>query len=95
MVKLGIPELTTEQTELLCSTAEETAKKYILSKISSKAIESLDISVEVEGEKPVNVTIEINLLLTSQAKDIDAESLVKEAVVQAHNATENYLRNLK
>jgi hypothetical protein len=95
VVELGIPELTTEQIEALCSTAEDAARKYILSKVSKKDIDHLDIIVEAEGSKPVNVTVEINLILTFQTKDVDANALVKEAVNQAHKATENFLRKIK
>jgi len=95
LVELGLPELTTEQIQTLCETAENAARKSILSKISSKMVERLDISVEAEGTKPVNLTVEINLVLTQTAKDVDADTLVKEAVVQAHLASENFLRKLK
>jgi hypothetical protein len=95
MVELGIPELTTEQIELLCSTAENAARKYVLSKVSSKLIDRLDISVEADGTKPVNVTVEINLVLSPEAKGVDAEALAKEAVTEAHKATENFLRKIK
>jgi hypothetical protein len=66
-----------------------------LSKVSSKDIDRLEIAVEVEGTKPVNVTVEINLLLVKTSKEVDVEALVKEAVAQAHLATENFLRKLK
>ena len=95
MAELGIPELSTEQIELLSSNAEETAKKYVLSKVSAKDIDRLDIAVEVDGAKPINVTVEINLLLSKQTKGVDAEALVKAAVQEAHKATENFLRKLK
>ena len=95
MVELGFPELTTEQIELLCSMAEDAARKYVLSKVSHKDLDRLDISVEADGSKPVNVTVEINLLLSLQTKDIDADALVKEAVAEAHKATENFLRKIK
>ena len=95
VVELGIPELTTEQIETLCSTAEDVARKYVLSKVSNKDVDRLDISVEADGSKPVNVTVEINLILASQTKDVDADALVKEAVNQAHKATENFLRKIK
>ena len=95
MVELGIPELTTEQIELLCQTAENAARKHILAKIPNKQIERLDISVEGDGAKPVNVTVEINLVLASEVKGVDAEALVKEAVAEAHRATENFLRRIK
>jgi hypothetical protein len=95
LVELGLPELTTEQIETLCSTAENAARKYILSQVSSKMIEKLDISVEAEGTKPVDLTVEINLLLTSNAKEVDANKIVTEAVAKAHQESENFLRKLK
>ena len=95
MGELGFPELTTEQIELLCSTSEQAARKYILSKVPQKEIDRLDISVEADGSKPVNVTVEINLVLSTQTKNVDAEALVKEAVSEAHRATENFLRKVK
>ncbi len=93
--ELGFPELTTEQIETLCSTAEDAARKHVLSKVSLKDIDRLDISVEADGSKPVNVTVEINLILVSKTKDVDADALVKEAVNQAHKAAENFLRKIK
>jgi Protein of unknown function (DUF3194) len=95
VVELGFPELTTEQIENLCSTAENAARKYILSKVSNKDIDRLDISVEADGSKPVNVTVEIDLILGSQTKNVDADALVKETVNEAHKATENFLRKIK
>ncbi len=95
MVELGLPELSTEQIESLCSTAENAARKYLASKINPKQIEKLDIFVEAEGIKPVDLTVEINLILTKETKDVDADALVKEAVAEAHKASENFLRKLK
>ena len=95
MGELGFPELSTEQIELLCQTTEDSARKYILSKVSSKDVDRLDIAVEVEGTKPVNVTVEIDLLLTKQIKGVNTEALVQAAVKEAHRATENFLRNIK
>ncbi len=95
MVDLGIPELTTEQIELLCQTAEEAAKNFILSKVSVKNLDTLDIAVEVAGTKPVDVTVEIDLILSKSVKDVDAEVLVKDAVNEAHKASEKFLRQLK
>jgi len=94
MGELGFPELSTEQIELLCQTTEDAARKYIQKQVSGKDVERLDISVEVEGTKPVSVTVEINLLLSKQTQGVDAEELVKAATAKAHEATENYLRKL-
>jgi len=95
MVDLGIPELTTEQIELLCQTAEEAAKNFILSKVAVKNLDTLDIAVEVAGTKPVDVTVEIDLILNKSVKGVEAEALVKGAVREAHEAAEKFLRQLK
>ena len=62
MEELGIPELTTKQIELLCQTAESAAKKYVLSKISLKLVDKLNIFVEAIGGKPVTVKITQKIL---------------------------------
>jgi hypothetical protein len=95
MVELGIPELTTEQIQLLCQTAEDAAEKAVLAKVTAKQVEQLDITVEADGAKPVNLTVEVNLILSPEAKGVDAEALAGEAVAKAHLAAENFLRKLK
>jgi hypothetical protein len=57
-------------------------------------VEKLNISVEADGTKPVNITVEIDLELSPKMKDFDADKLVNEAVKEAHKASENYLRKL-
>lgn len=94
MVELGIPELTTEQIELLCKTAEDAARKYIFSKVSNKQVDRVDISVEADGLKPVNVTVEIEIALSTQVEGLDIDALAKASVEEAHRATENFLRRL-
>jgi len=92
LVELGLPELTTLQIETLCETAEDAARKHVQSKISSKLIDRLDITVEAQGTKPIDLSIEIDLTLTKDAKNVDVNALVQEAVAQAHLASENFLR---
>ena len=58
-------------------------------------VDRLDISVEAEGDKPVDVTVEINLELSAEAEGVDADALVNEATIAAHKAVESYLRKLK
>ena len=95
MEKLGLPDLTTNQIETLCSTTEDAARKHILSKMPLKMMDKLNVSVEVEGAKPLNVTVEIDLALSPKMKDFDAEALVNDAVKTALEASEMYLRKLK
>ncbi|MCW4030887.1 MAG: DUF3194 domain-containing protein [Candidatus Bathyarchaeota archaeon] len=95
MEELGIPDLTIEQFETLCSIAENAAKKHVLLKVTLKNVEKLNIGVEAEGPKPLNVTVEIDLVLSPKMKGFDPEMLVKEAIKRAFEASEIYLRKLK
>lgn len=94
MEEVDLPELTTEQIEALCLTAENTARRYILANFSSKIVERLNVSVEADGTKPLNLTVEIDLALSPQMKDVDLDKLVNEAAEEALKVSENYLRKL-
>jgi len=93
--ELGLPELDSEQIETLCTVAEEAARKYVFSKVSSKKVERLNISVEAEGERPLSLTVDVDVALSPSLKDYDVDQLVKEAVKEALKASDDYLRKLK
>lgn len=95
MEELGIPELTSEQIEELCSIAEETARKNVLSKVSQKRIEKLNVSAEAEGTKPISLAIDLDIVLSPALKDLDVKKLVDEALKAAFAAAEKYLKKLK
>ena len=90
----GIPKLTDEQIEEICEIAEEAARKYILSKVPLKKISDFDITVETEGLKPLNISVEINLELSPLMRDYDVNKLVEEAVKKAFEAVDNHLKGL-
>jgi len=93
-VEIGIPELKSEQIEELCSIVEKTARQYVLSKLSPKRIEALNISVETEGTKPVRLTVDVDVSLSPIMKKINVQKLVDEAIKEAFTSAENYLREL-
>jgi hypothetical protein len=93
--ELGIPELNSKQIEELCSVAEKAAREYVLSKVPSKRIDALNISVETEGAKPVTLTIEVDVSLSPLMKNSDVQKLVDETVKEAYASAEEYLRKLK
>lgn len=95
MEELGIPELTSEQIEELCSIAEEAARKHVLSKIPKKRIEILNISIEAEGTNPVTLTIDVEITLSPIMKNYNVQRLVDEATRNAFTVAEKYLRELK
>jgi len=91
----GIPELALEQVAELCELAEQAAREYVLSKVSTSRIVTLDIAVDAEGTKPVTVNVDVTVVLSPLMKDFDVESLTKEATKQAFAQIEEYLRELK
>jgi hypothetical protein len=92
--ELGLPELTSKQIEELCVIVEETAREHVLSKVSSKRIETLSISVEAEGAKPVTLTADVDITLSPLMKNFDVQMLVKEAMEEAFKSAKKYLREL-
>ena len=94
-MEIGIPELKSEQVEELCSIVEKTARQYVISKVSQKRIEALNISVETEGTKPVRLTVDIDVSLSPIMKKFNVQKLVDEATKEAFASAENYLRELK
>jgi hypothetical protein len=92
--ELGLPELTAEQIEQLCIIAEAAARKNVLSKIPSKKIETLDISAEAEGSKPLRLTVDVNIVLSPDVQSLSVKEISEEAVKQAIVSAEKYLREL-
>jgi hypothetical protein len=92
--ELGLPELTAEQVEQLCIIAEAAARKNVLSKIPSKKIETLDISAEAEGSKPLRLTVDVNIVLAPDVQGLSVKEISEEAVKQAIVSAEKYLREL-
>ena len=95
MAETGIPELTLEQVEELCERAEQAARAYVLSKVSTGRIATLDVSVDAEGTKPVTVNVDVTVVLSPLMTDFDVEELTKEATKRAFAIIEEYLRELK
>jgi hypothetical protein len=91
----GIPELTIEQVEELCEGAEQAARDYVLSKVSSSRVAVLDVTVDAEGTKPVTVNVDVTVVLSPLMKNFDVESLTNEATKRALAHIEEYLRELK
>jgi hypothetical protein len=94
-VEIGIPELKSEQVEKLCSIVEKTARQYVISKVSPKRIEALNISVETEGTKPVRLKVDVDVSLSLLMKKFNVQKLVDDAIKEAFTSAENYLRELK
>ena len=95
MAENGIPELTLEQVEQLCELAEQVVREYVLSKVTTNRIVSLDVTVDAEGTKPVTVNVDVTVVLSPLMKDFDVESLTKKAIKRAFAHIDEYLRELE
>ena len=92
MEEIGIPELTLEQVEELCEIAEEAAREYVLSKVPSRRISALNVTVDAEGTKPITINVDVEVVLLPLMKNFNVEKLTKEATERAFTSIEKYLR---
>jgi len=92
--EIGIPELTSEQMEELCEIAEEAAREYVLSKVPSRRLSTLNITIDTEGTRPITVNVDVEVTLSPLMKDYDVQKLTREATKMAFASIEKYLRGL-
>jgi len=83
---------TDEELELICAAAEETARKFILSKISLKKVEDLNLSVEALGDKPLSLTVEVGV--ETDSEDPELRTIIDSAADAALAAAEAKVREL-
>ena len=83
---------TDEEIELICAAAEETARKFILSKISLKKVEDLNLSVEALGDKPLSLTVEVGV--ETDIEDPELDIIIDSAADAAFAAAEAKVREL-
>jgi hypothetical protein len=81
-----------EEIEQICTAAEEAARRHLLSKVSLKRISDLDVMVEAEGDKPLVLSVDVGLELSSGNQDLRA--LVNEATEAAFTAAEAKAKEL-
>ncbi len=94
MEELGLPDLTDEQIEKVCLVAEEAARKYVLSKVSGKKVDAMNVCAEAEGTKPLKLTVDIDVKLASSLKELDVKQLCDDAVKRAFASAKEYLKGL-
>jgi hypothetical protein len=85
-------EPTTDEVEQICEAAQDAARTHLLSKVSVKQIGELDVTVEAVGDKPLVVSVDVAIELTSGNQDLDP--LVEEATDKAFSAAEAKAREL-
>ncbi len=95
MAELGIPELSSEQMKELCEVAEKAARNHVLSKVSSGKISALNITIDTQGTKPLNVNVDVEITLSTSMENYDVKELTVEATKKAFASIETYLQGLK
>ena len=84
---------TDEEIEQMCLAAEDAARRHLMSKIPLKRISDLDVMVEAIGDKPLMLSVDVAIELTSGNEDVDP--LVDDATDSAFSAAEAKARELK
>ena len=83
---------TDEEIEAICDAAERAARKSVLSKISLKRLDDLNLTVEAEGDKPLSLTVEV--AVETDIEDSLLHELIEEATDVAFAAAESKVREL-
>ena len=81
-----------EEIELICAAAEETARGFLLSRISLKKVEDLNLSVEAVGDKPLSLTVEV--AVETNLEDPELDTIINSATDAAFAAAEEKVREL-
>ena len=92
-VVIGLPELTDEQLLEVIRAGERAARDHVFSKLPPKKVYDIGICIQVEGTKPLTVTVDVELRVASSAK-VNPDELAREAAKKAMEAIEAKLREL-
>jgi len=63
----SVPELTSEQIELICDAAKQTVREFVFSKVSPMTVERVNRGIEAEGAKPLSPSIEVDIELKAES----------------------------
>ncbi|MCW4020169.1 MAG: DUF3194 domain-containing protein [Candidatus Bathyarchaeota archaeon] len=87
--------LSDKQMERVCEIAEEAARRHIVSRVPSRRISDLSISVDLEESENFNIEVDVELTLSPLFKGVNAKKLAEESVQAAFEAVEKCLRESK
>ncbi|MCD6514787.1 MAG: DUF3194 domain-containing protein [Candidatus Asgardarchaeum sp.] len=90
---IGLPELTLETIEEIAELVEKRIRNYIFSKIGKENVYDIDVTVSIEHDETLDVTIDIDLTLSPLFRDIK-EKLETEALDIAFECLEKRLREI-
>jgi hypothetical protein len=93
--ELKASSLSYEQMEKICEVAEEAARKNVMSRVPSRGISDLSISVDAEQSETVDVEVDVEIMLSPLFKNINVEELAEESVEAAFEAVEKYVGEIE
>ena len=94
MEEVRRPSLSYEQLERLCEVAEEAAREYISSRVPSRGIVDLQITVNTVDSEKLSLEVDVDLTLSPLLGGVDVKKLAEGAVEAAFEAAENYMREV-
>lgn len=92
MKNLELSSLNSDQVEKLCEIAEESARKYVMSKVLRRQVSELNITVEAGGKENLTLDVDVEVRLSPLIEDVDINKLAEEAVDAAFKSVEEFLR---
>jgi len=92
--ELRVSSLSYDQIGEICEMAEEAARRTILSRVPSRGISDLSISVASDGTETLAVEVEVEISLSPLFRNVDAKKLTEESVEAAFGAIEKHLREI-
>lgn len=95
MSERPISTLTYDELEKICTVAEEAARKYIFSKVSKEYVSDLHISVDLEGQDTLNVSVEVEIKLSPLCRKVNVQEIADGSVRAAFEAIEKCLNEIR
>jgi len=83
---------TDDEIEAICAAAEEAARKVILSNISLKELDDLNVAVEATGDKPLSLSVDV--AVEAELEDPDLAATIDRATDAAIAAADAKVREL-
>ncbi|MCS4541346.1 MAG: DUF3194 domain-containing protein [Euryarchaeota archaeon] len=89
----GLPKLSDEQLNALCSAVDGVARNYVFSHISKKDVIELSVQIEADQNDILNLTIDIDLEV-DPFLELNVDKLAEEALDFAFKAAEEKLQKI-
>jgi len=90
-----ISSLTYEELEEICEIADESARKYIFTRVKREYISDLRISIDLESLNSLEVNVEVEIELSPLCKKFNVQEIAEGSVKAAFEAIEKHLEEIR